>query len=272
MLAQHVTAVFAAATLVAASGAMAQSRPATVVPGGSPTSAELRDSDDVLEDGSFYRCHPLDVRRGQVVQIVMASTDFDAFLMVGKGASCRSMAGFKTDDDSGGGSQGLDAQVTVAVDDDGPWWVRASGVNRTQVGAYVLHTTLVPAVLGEEVRRMNGGRDVIRMGEIVADRLTEQSPQTADGVHFRCHDFVAEGSMVTEILLNSGDFDSYLTVKAGGCPGGRLIAENDDFDDTLDSRIRRRLAPGPYAVVVSTVDGHATGDYLLTLSIGGIED
>ena len=118
-------------------------------------------------------------------------------------------------------------------------------------------------------REQDGG---LAREQIVADRLTDESPQSADGIYFRCHDFVAEGSMVTEILLNAADFDAYLTVKAGGCPGGRVVAENDDFDDTLDSRIRRRLPPGPYAIVVSTVDGYATGDYLLTTSVGGIED
>lgn len=271
MFSHHATGFLAAAVLTISSGAMAQSQP-EVTPGGAPTPGELKEGDPVLEDGRVYGCHRLNVRPGQVVDVVMASTDFDAFLMAGKGPSCRSMTAFKTDDDSGGGPEGLDAHVTVAVDDDGPWWIRTSGVNQTHIGEYYLHTTLMPAVLGAEVRRANGGRDVIQMGQIVADRLTDESPQSADGVYSRCHDFVAEGSMVTEILLNSGDFDSYLTLKAGGCPGGPLVAENDDFDDTLDSRIRRRLAPGPYAIVVSTVDGYATGDYLLTLSIGGIED
>ena len=266
-----VTGFLAAAALAVSSVALAQSQPA-VTPGGASTPGELREGDAVLEDGRFYRCHRLAAQPGQVARIVMASTDFDAFLVVGKGPSCQAMTDFKADDDSGGGPEGLDAQVTVAVDDDGPWWVRASGNYRTQVGAYALHTELIPAVLGHEVRRTHGGRDVIQMGQIVADRLTDESPQSADGIYFRCHTFVAEGPMVTEILLNSADFDSYLTVKAGGCPGGRVVAENDDFDDTLDSRIRRRLAPGPYAIVVSTVDGYATGDYLLTLSIGGIED
>lgn len=271
MFSHRATGLLAAAVLTLSSGAMAQSQ-SVVTPGGAPTPGELKESDPVLQDGSFYRCHRLNVRRGQVVQVIMASTDFDAFLMVGKGPSCHPMTSAKADDDSGGGAEGLDAQVTVAVDDDGPWWIRANGNNRTQVGAYVLHTTLIPGVLGDDVRRANRGRDVIRMGQIVADRLTDESPQSADGIYSRCHDFVAEGSMVTEILLNSADFDAYLTVKAGGCPGGRMVAENDDFDDTLDSRIRRRLPPGPYAIVVSTVDGYATGDYLLTTSVGGIED
>lgn len=271
MFSLRASAVLAAAALTISSGAMAQSQP-EVTPGGAPTPGELKETDPVLEDGRVYGCHRLNVRPGQVVEVIMASTDFDAFLMVGKGSSCRSMINAKTDDDSGGGPEGLDAHVVVAVDDGGPWWIRTSGVNHTHFGEYYLHTTLMPAVLGVEVRRANRGRDVIEMGQIVADRLTDESPQSADGIYFRCHDFVAEGSMVTEILLNAADFDAYLTVKAGGCPGGRVVAENDDFDDTLDSRIRRRLPPGPYAIVVSTVDGYATGDYLLTTSVGGIED
>lgn len=265
---KDITKAVLSATILAFPLSAAAQSDAALTPGGAPVQDALREGDRVLQDGSFYRCHRLDARPGQVVRITMASTDFDAFLMVGKGASCHPMTNFKADDDSGGG---LDAEVVVAVDN-GPWWVRASANSRTEVGAYALHTELIPAVLGDEVRRVSSGRDRIQMGQIVFDRLTDQSPQSEDGIHSRCYDFVAAGTMVTEILLNSADFDSYLTLKAGTCRGGRLVAENDDFDDTLDSRIRRRLAPGPYAVIVSTVEGHSTGDYLLTLSIGGIED
>ena len=86
MFSHRATGLLAAAVLTLSSGAMAQSQ-SVVTPGGAPTPGELKESDPVLQDGSFYRCHRLNVRRGQVVQVIMASTDFDAFLMVGKGPS-----------------------------------------------------------------------------------------------------------------------------------------------------------------------------------------
>lgn len=242
-------AMMSAAALLPPALAIAQGQP-PVTPGGWRVEGGLTADSPVLDDGSFYQCHPLNARDGQILRITMTSPTIDSYLWVGHGAFCADMAVARYDDDSVGD---LDAQMVVRVGE-GQWWVRANSLDTGETGPYTLEAELIPTVDGDEMRRASGGRDVIRMGQAISDSLEAQLSRNPAGAYLRCYDFTASGSMVTEIALQSADFDSYLTLKAGACPGGRVIAENDDYGDTLDSRIRRRLPPGPYAIEVGAVE------------------
>ncbi len=65
-----------------------------------------------------------------------------------------------------------------------------------------------------------------------------------------------------EIRMSSDDFDTYLSL--AHMNSSQVIAENDDWGGTTNSRILTHLDPGQYEVWASSFGGHAQGRYELT--------
>jgi len=84
---------------------------------------------------SYYDVYSLRVRQGQDVRITMRSDTLDSVLEVG----LQSPAGFAVaayDDDSGGGSNGLDAQISFTAEQSGILIIRAQSLSPMTTGEY----------------------------------------------------------------------------------------------------------------------------------------
>ena len=71
------------------------------------------------------------------------------------------------------------------------------------------------------------------------------------------------------------EVDTYLYLISGDNPTGEILEENDDRPDdddeglsNTDSRIRRRLPAGTYAIEATTWDEGETGEFTLNITIG----
>ncbi|WP_426029256.1 tetratricopeptide repeat protein [Brevundimonas sp. TWP2-3-4b2] len=99
---------------------------------GQAASGELAITDSKLSDGSFYDCYPVQTSRGTSYQVVMRSSDFDAYLSAGSG-QCSGSASVSDDDGAGGTNSSL-----AFTGDGQTWFVRTNSVEGNVVGTYTV--------------------------------------------------------------------------------------------------------------------------------------
>jgi hypothetical protein len=102
---------------------------------GTPVEALLTDLDPQLDDGSHFHLFTFEGRRGDRIRISLESTDFDAFLALGRPGEGGELDVLIGDDDGG---EGTDALIETSLDQDGTYLVRATSFFGGQTGAYRL--------------------------------------------------------------------------------------------------------------------------------------
>lgn len=228
---------------------------------GQTVSARLDASDPVLPDNSHYELYLYQGRPQEQVLVTMRSSDFDAYLAVGRmvGGTFEST---ETNDDGAGGT---DAEILATLDRDGVLVVRANSLLGGQTGAFTL-----------SVRPASGGAPspapsppaarTLAAGQTVSGTLRAGDPMMADSSFY--HDYVyggAPGERV-RISLVSDDFDALL--QWGRLDGDRFRVEvsDDDGGGGTNSRLETTVSgSGPYVVRVNTFSAGETGSYRLTV-------
>jgi len=221
----------------------------------------LHASDETLTSGEFVDRYTVTLRRGQWVEVVMRSSDFDPYLIL-KPPSCErggACEGQLDDDDFlPGGS----AFLWVAVDEAGTWEVLATSHAPGSKGAYSLDVTVhdeggvpqTPGVLLNVLRTERGaleaGDGTLRSGEYV-DR----------------YGFVGRAGARVAVDLRSSAFDPYVILQY---PDGEQL-DNDDWEGARDHARIEAVLPvdGMYRVLVTSYAVGETGAYTLTLAPGG---
>jgi hypothetical protein len=115
----------------------------------------------------------------------------------------------------------------------------------------------------------------ITVSELVCDATTTIAADTvitgsldsgdclgANGAYEDPYDFVVATDTTIRIDLESGAFDTYLTLKDST---GATVATDDDGGAGLNSRIEMQLTAGTYVVQAGALVPGATGSYTLTL-------
>jgi len=229
----------------------------TPVQAGQTVSGRLNNLSRTAEDQSFYDLYTYQGRRGERVRVTMRSSDFDAYLSLGRVGANGTFERIASDDDGAGGT---DALVDVTLPADGTYAIRANTLSAGDVGAYTL--------------RVEGGSaasatQAIRMGQSVAGRLSGSDPQLPDDSHYTHWTFEGRAGQQVTAILRSNDFDAYLVL--GRMEGGafRSIASDDDGAGGTDARVSATLpSTGTYTLRVNTVEGGETGAYALELASG----
>jgi hypothetical protein len=122
-------------------GGSAPSKPASPSGGartitlGQTVNSELSSADEKLDDDSFYEAWTFSGRAGESVTITLRSSAFDAFLQVRDGSG----EVINTDDDSGAGAGGTDAQLTIVIPAGGRIVIVANTLGAGETGAYTLN-------------------------------------------------------------------------------------------------------------------------------------
>jgi tetratricopeptide (TPR) repeat protein len=110
----------------------------------------------------------------------------------------------------------------------------------------------------------------------VAQSVTSRTPQTLTGrldsnsailedddSYYETHTFEGQEGETLTITLSSGDFDTYLLLKA---PTEETIAQNDDGTDGTNSQIVVTLpTTGTYTVIANSYEAGETGNYSLEI-------
>lgn len=223
---------------------------------GQTVSGRLDASDPRLPDRSHYELWSYRGSRGETISATLRSSDFDAFLAVGR-MSSGTFDEIESDDDAAGGT---DARVVVTLPADGEYVIRANTLAGGQTGAYTL--ALATGVAQEQTtpRRTTDGLDLhpspgrIRAGQRVSGALAEGDPVTFDGTLYDDWIYTGRAGERLAITQRSGAFDSYL--QFGRVEDGKFsyIGAEDDGAGGNDSLYEVTLpADGEYVIRVNTL-------------------
>jgi hypothetical protein len=220
----------------------------------------------LLTDGSSYDAYTFEGRAGQVVEISMESTDFDAFLALGMAGSDSVVA---RDDDSGANS---DALIVARLPRTGRYVILANSYGRDAAGAYSLGIrTGLPTVATTTVIGRAATDRRVRLGQTVEGNLADATEAMTDASPFQVWYFEGRAGQRITVNMRSSEFDSYLHIAQVG--GKQVIANDDDSGGGTNARLTLALpANGMYAIIANALRPNGRGRYTLEVRDGSSVD
>ena len=213
---------------------------------GDDVGGALSEDDGVNEAGARADGYRFTGRADQRIRAEMRSTAFDAYLEL-----YSEIEGVRTslNSDDDGGDEGTDARLVFTLPTDGDYVLEARAFAEG-TGAYQL--SLAEAEPEPEPVALAFGAEAVQ-GEIA-----ETDPRDDEGRGYDAYGFSGtEGSRV-QIVMRSGDFDSFLQVGRAGGEFEMLASDDDGLGEGTDSRLNYILPE--------------TGDYVIRASPLGTED
>jgi hypothetical protein len=244
-----------AACVATAAPAQRAHQPLTI---GARLDGTLAPGDPVANGRGRFRVYDLTARKGQRLSIAMHSSDFDAYLSLG-----RMVEGitdyFKNDDDGGGGS--TDARIRFTAPETGAYVVVAQALSTDGAGAFTVSLDTLPTpVLTPPMP--------LQLGKTVSGTLSETDPTVeVDESHYDLYTFNARAGQRLQVSMKSSDLDAYVS-------WGRLNANgefeasqsDDDGGGGTDSRLRVTAQEGgQYLIRASSAMGSQTGAYTIVV-------
>ena len=248
----------AAILLTVASPGVSQSPSVPSLAVGGTIAGELTPNDARRRTGKFQDVYALHGRRGERVELRLASEAFDPYLLVtGPG-------GFSLSNDDAPGGGTLDSRLVLELPADGVYNVFVTTFRPGETGAYRLEAALPsPGAIASTVEPA----EPIAIGDSLRGRLADGDRRLASGEYADHYRFTARRGERVRIELTADKFDTYLILR-------RPDGSQDDNDDSrvdgevsTDSRIDTVLAEeGDYVVVATSFRPGETGDYRLSLA------
>lgn len=192
---------------------------------------------------------------GQRIVATMSSDAFDTYLELFQNEGDERQT-LDTDDDGAG--QGTNARLTYTLPADGRYTIEARAFSGSEEGGAYTFTLEEAAPLPEPTP--------LTFGETVQGEIVEDDPRDDENRGFDAYSFTGvEGNRV-QLIMRSGDFDTYLQV---GSPEGdfyALASDDDGLGEGTDSRLNYILpSDGTFIVRASPLYADADGLYSLEL-------
>lgn len=246
----------AMALSLAAPSAIAQAPPALSLATGRAVDGELTPNDSQRRSGKYEDVYEVQGRRGDRLDLQLASRDFDSYLVV------TGPEGFSLSNDDGA-SGSLDSRLVIQLPVDGAYRVAVTTFRPGETGRYRLQAG-VPAA-NVAVTRPEAAQP-ITIGQRISGQLGEGDGRLASGEYSDRYRFSARRGQRIRAEVTAGKFDTYLILR-------RTDGSQDDNDDTIvdgetstDSRIDTVLAEdGEYVLIVTSYRPGESGDYQLAL-------
>jgi hypothetical protein len=225
---------------------------------GNRVTGVLNTSDPVASDETYYDDYRYTAQARESVTIDLASTDFDAYLEVGR-MSGDSFESLKTNDD---GADGTDSRIEFTFPSAGDYIIRANTLTAGETGSYTL--TLTSA--GVRAATPPVPARPIRAGETLTGSLAATDPVADDDTNYDEYGFTGAAGDRILIDLTSADFDTYLLIGQMQDGEFKTLAENDDNQDgsTASTIVFTLPSAGQYLIRANSL-GKATGNYSLSV-------
>lgn len=229
-------------------------RPAIVLATGQSASGELTPLDNQRRSGKYEDVYTIQGRRGQRVEIVLTSDDFDPYLLVtGPG-------GYAMSNDDGEGLD-LGSRLTLELPADGAYRVSATSFASGSMGAYTIRAQQASA--NAEIDQAIAAAP-IRVGASVQGDLNQRDQALGEKFveHYR---LTAQRGERIRIDLSSPEFDTVLTLQS---PDGTMLSNDDHGEETgTNSRLETVLVEaGDYVIGVTSFGDGESGKYRLSLA------
>jgi len=252
----------ALAALLAAPSAMGQDSQAAssgTLAVGQTISGEISVNDNQRRSGKYEDVFVVQGRRGQRIDLRLASDDFDSFLVV------TGPEGFTlSNDDEPGAGETLNSRLVMEFPADGAYRVAVTTFRPGESGRYRLDAAIPAANVAVTATER---ADPIRIGATVNGSLAEGDGRLASGEYTDRFRFTARRGQRVRIEMTSDKVDTYLALRR---PDGTQDA-NDDTEvggqTSTNSRIDTVLAEdGEYVIVATSYRPNETGSYRLSLA------
>ena len=221
---------------------------------GQTIEGEITDDGPQADDGKRYHAYAFTGAKGQRVQAVLRSGDFDAYLEIGRAEG--DFEALASDDD--GLAEGTDSRLTFTLPDDGEYVVRAMPLSAEEKGLYSFE-------LSDRGPEPKPGS--LLVGATVRGELKSTSALTDEGAYFDAYRFQAKKDEKLRLTMVSNAFDSFIDL-------GRLDDDGDfaslatDDDSLSDAHAKLDwTAPddGWYVVRARAYGPNQTGAYALAV-------
>ena len=252
----------------------------TVSVGGSVSSQWVSGCESEAQSGSYARFYTFTLDQRGEATITLESDDADTYLYLRSGNSTSGSYIDRNDDYEGSTSK---SQIQETLDA-GTYTVEATTYDEEETGSFTLtispaDTTTVPSTEGcfQDLGTLSG--EVTRSGSWTGDCASIHQ----EGKYARFYSFTLSEETEVGITLTSSE-DTYLSLLQGADSGGRVLAFNDDANNTkirvraffgligitlalgdTDSAIIRTLPAGTYTVEATTFGSGTTGSFTLTI-------
>jgi len=213
----------------------------------------LADGDALHRRGELIDWIDVTTEPGQVIEVVLASEDFDTYLIV----QTPTGATMENDDDQGSASR---SRVVMNVQRPGVHRVGVTTFEPGMSGAYTVDIRLSAA---PDPRSQ---RDIVHLedGDGVDGSLAYGDVVSARGSLADRYSFDVQAGQRVVVDMTSPAFDTFLAVIL---PNGEVL-DNDDFDGPGHSRLSFEAAQtGPHRLIASSFMGDHIGDYHLALQL-----
>jgi len=212
---------------------------------------ELTDNDRVGDEQHRYDDHPLQLEAGQRYRISVNSEAFDPVARLYRQGSTTAVA----ENDDG---DGLNSRITYAPTESGTYTLRVLAFSAVGRGVYTTDMEVLPPLPpGVPVPWSASGR------------ITDSDPDSgvgAPGPRYDEHTLRLEAGRRYILRVNASDFDPQAQLFRSG--GEDVIAQNDDGDDGLNSRIFfSPTETGDYVLRVLPLDQEGRGAYRASAEI-----
>lgn len=233
-------------------------RPGEPLTPGRPLTGALAAGDDQLASGEFVDWFPLALEPGRTVTIDLASTEFDAYLMVVTPRGNR----FENDDaEDGGGTR--NARIRRRFDEAGTYQIGVTSYQAGESGRYELRVAVEEAETAPAASP--AGAVALTAGRSTSGQFAPGDATLASGEYVDAYTFEGRAGQTARIDMLSTAVDPYLIVRF---PDGRQT-ENDDVgpNDRNASVFLRLPADGTYQVLCTTYRPAEVGAYDVALSL-----
>lgn len=238
----------AAVAMVLAGTAAAQSAlgPERTVTG------RLQSTDPVSSTGGYYDAWRVTAAPGERVVLSMTSSDFDAYLQIGRALPGGGFNALMTDDDGG---DGLNSLLDFIATEGGEYEVRATSFISGGTGTYSLSRSAAPIYTSSTLNL-----PVYRSGYLGAGDYVRDGGQFYDAYRI----FVPQNHVI-RITMNSADVDSWVELGYVGEGYYDFMDSDDDGGEGLNSVLYfQAVADSEFEVRASTWSG-GEGGYDLTI-------
>ncbi len=224
----------------------------------SDVSGQITRADPRLPDSSAYQLWQFRGNAGQMVQIDVMSSEFDAFAILRDSAGKKLM----DDDDSGGGTN---ARIIATLPYSGTFQIVANSYKAGQYGRYTVRLKAL-GVASENIPSggvLPGTVGQVLKGQTVTGQLTASSPTLTDSSVYQAWTYVGHQGESIQVDVVSSDFDAYAILQDGN---GVKLAEDDDSGGGTNARIVFTLPyTGAYRLVANTFRKGSYGSYSLSV-------
>lgn len=226
---------------------------------GDTVQGELTAEDGVNDQGTRADAYRFQARAGQRVVASLSSEAFDAYLQLFRETDGGRVSIAEDDDGAG---EGTNSRLAATLEDGGTYVIEARAFSEGS-GAYTLSLTETapppPAT-------------PLAFGETVQAEITAEDAKSDDGKGYDAWGFNGVAKQRIQIIVRSGDFDSFVEIGRPGDTWEALASDDDGLGEGLDSRLNFTLPEdGGYVIRAMPLAADGKGLYSIQLIDRGPE-